>query len=74
MPSKRLGALNYGKEGDPQSNSRKIFYISMFLLSLLYKSFSSLFSSLPFLRIFIFLLYLHTNFLHSTLEGLRWDS
>ena len=70
MPSKRLGALNYGKEGDPQSNSRKIFYISMFLLSLLYKSFSSL----PFLRIFIFLLYLHTNFLHSTLEGLRWDS
>ena len=70
MPSKRLGALNYGKEGDPQSNSRKIFYISMFLLSLLYKSFSSL----PFLRIFIFLLYLHTNFLHSTFEGLRWDS
>ena len=70
MPSKRLGALNYGKEGDPQSNSRKIFYISMFFLSLLYKSFSSL----PFLRIFIFLLYLHTNFLHSTLEGLRWDS
>ena len=66
------------RKKDPQSGSRSVCFIYvyyfLFLTSiyvLCYQAFLSLFSSIPYIRIFIFLLYLHIDYPSHTPGELR---